>query len=248
LSVQQLVYEDPRAPAEATRAITVQLVELTLEISPAPPYLAGQTITLTARLTVDGVPWAGATVTFYREHPPAFFEVIGSATTDADGYASLTHTIPWRTARDYLIPCHTVNFYAREPTTPVMSAPFPAAIAFPTRISISAPDTVRQGEVFTVSGVLEYESDAGVWSALADRTVEIYYNGTLAGTTTTTTDGSYSLSLSIDVSGTYTLRAYYAGEGLGLAPAFAILGLEIPSQAIFVGAPVLVGLLSVLVT
>jgi hypothetical protein len=57
--------------------------------------------------------------------------------------------------------------------------------------------------------------------------VSLYYDGTKIGDVTTGSDGSYSKTASIPTSGTYTLKASYAGEGFGLAPTFSIMGLQV---------------------
>jgi hypothetical protein len=84
-------------------------------------------------------------------------------------------------------------------------------------MSISAPDSVIVNQYFTISGMLEYESDSGVWSGLGGKTVSLFYNGTKIADVTTGSDGSYSKSTAISSPGTYTLKASYGGEGFALA-------------------------------
>ena len=114
--------------------------------------------------------------------------------------------------------------------------PFPlrvrVAVAYPTRISISAPGKVLVNETFTISGKLEYQSEDGVWRPLAGRTVSLYCDGTKIGDVATGSDGSYLRTASIPSPGTYTLKAVYAGEGLGLAPAAAESRLTVPGAGL----------------
>jgi hypothetical protein len=50
------------------------------------------TLKLTATLTADGIPLSGKTVSFYYSYDGSTWTLIGSATTDANGQASVTHT------------------------------------------------------------------------------------------------------------------------------------------------------------
>jgi len=222
----------PYVSAEVTRPITVYAVTVTLD--PLPAYVkAGETVTFTGQVLRDGTPWAGQEVAvMILLEPGVLATSVARGTTDAEGKFSLSWTVPWTmpgtAGKVHTLPCNTWEFYAVHLDTFTNSARRSMAIAFPTRISISAPDRVAPGETFTISGVLEYESASGVWSPLADRTVSLYYNGTHITDVTTGSDGSYSKpDARIPEAGTYTLRAVFAGEGLGLAPAFTLQGLSI---------------------
>ena len=50
------------------------------------------TLKLTATLTSDGAPLSGKTINFYYSYDGKTWIFIGSATTDANGQASVTHT------------------------------------------------------------------------------------------------------------------------------------------------------------
>jgi hypothetical protein len=84
---------------------------------------------------------------------------------------------------------------------------------------------VFPNQSFTVNGKLEYQSDDGVWSPHASKTVSLSYNGNKIADVTTGSDGSYSATTSIPTSGTYTLKAVYAGEGFAMA--MALFGIEV---------------------
>jgi hypothetical protein len=204
-------------------AIAVSTVTVTLDISPRPTWDSGQGITLTAMVLKDAAPWAGATVMF-RMYFNGKASIIGSKTTGSDGKASLYYTVPWM-ADGVTIPCKEIGFHAYEYSTGTLSNLFRGYVAYPTRISISAPARVAPGETFTINGKLEYESYSGVWSPLAGKTVSLYCNGAKIADVTTGSDGSYSRSTEIPNFGTYTLKAAFAGEGFGMA--IVLFGVEV---------------------
>jgi hypothetical protein len=230
----------PYNPASATKSITVQKVTVTLAITPSPPWTAGQAITLTATVLTDSSPWAGRTVNF-RIYYDANVITIGSKTTGSDGKATLSYTIPWKIGT-VTIPCKTVYFDCVEYETSTASSPISGKVAFPTRISISAPDSVIVNQYFTISGMLEYQSDSGVWSGLGGKTVSLFYNGTKIADVTTGSDGSYSKSTAISSPGTYTLKASYGGEGFALA--VSVISITVSPEvetALMAALPILTG-------
>jgi hypothetical protein len=206
-------------------SITVLSVTVKLGISPNPPWTAGQTINLAATVTADGKAAANREVAFMMAVGRYEFE-IGSAFTGSDGVARLTYTIPWL-IDGVTVPCNTVSFYAIDTFSGVASNTVSGQVAYPTRISISAPSQVIVGQKFTVSGKLEYQSSSTAWSGLSGKTVSIYYNSTKLADVTTDSGGNYSATVSIPFTGTYTLKAVYAGEGFAFAPAISILGLTV---------------------
>jgi hypothetical protein len=125
--------------------------------------------------------------------------------------------------------CKHYLFLAVHPASGTSSAMQDRPVAFRTRISISAPDKVGAGSPFTVSGKLEYESSSGTYSPLAGRTVSIYYDTTKLADVTTASDGSYSATVSIGATGTFTLKAAYAGEGL-LLPSFGTISIPVVGE------------------
>jgi len=129
--------------------------------------------------------------------------------------------------------CTTITLAASHEPTGTTSNEITGAVAHPTRLSISAPSTVKVGEPFNITGKLEYRDRDGVWKGLAGRTVTLYYNGTKIGDVTTGSDGSYSKSARITTPGTYTLKAVYAGEGLALVAEALMKILSAGSAAIF---------------
>jgi hypothetical protein len=218
----------PYNSAQATKGITILAVTVTLEVSPSPPWTAGQTVTLKATVTKDGTPWAGATVNFYISRP--YTKLIGTGTTNSSGVATLSYAIPW-TVDTTTVPCTTAEFVAIETSTATTSNRPTGKVAYPTRISITAPDSVPVGYAFDITGKLEYQSASGVWSPLAGKTVSLYYNTTKISDVTTGSDGAYREPYAkIPTPGTYTLKAVYAGEGF-TAAATAFLGLTVSPEA-----------------
>lgn len=210
----------PYNPVQASRSVNVMSITVSLEVTPGPPWTAGQTITLRARVLSGGSPVPGRTVYFWLW--PWEGKVIGTGTTGSDGYATLNYTIPW-VEIGVTLPCSTISFGAQDATSWVKSNEVWGKCAYPTRISISAPDSVVAGQPFTVSGKLEYQSSSTSWSPLANRTVSIFYDSNKLADVTTDSGGNYSASVRINTPGTYTLSAVYAGEGFGLVTARARL-------------------------
>jgi len=235
----------PYNPIQASTSITVATRHFTeTGVSPSQPWTAGQTVTLRCRLLEDSTPVPNATVDFYvfRTGWPDMIK-IGSAATDSQGYASLSWRVAW-TVSGRTLPCDTIYFFAME-SGGAYAQLDGGKCAYPTRLSISAPGKVKANEQFTVSGKLEYQSDEVTWSGLSGSTVSVYYDSTKVGNATTGGDGSYSINVKIPTGGTYTLRAVFAGQGLGLAPAAARLALTVGAAGaiVAVAAPVAAGAL-----
>jgi hypothetical protein len=74
----------------------------------------------------------------------------------------------------------------------------------------SAPSSVNVNEAFTVSGRLAYYYGTA-WHPIPNATVIISFDGTEIGRTTTNDYGSFSISVKITSSGSFTLKAYYPG-------------------------------------
>jgi phage tail tape-measure protein len=174
----------------------------------------GESLFFTGTVTLNGVPHA-AEIEIDRGGV-----AIATGTADSTGKFKIAWTIP------YGLGCTTQSFTAKHPPSGTVSAAQTMKIAYNTRISISAPATVGKGQSFSVTGKLEYESTgAGVWTGLSGKTVSVVYDSTTFGSATTGSDGSFSINGSIGTAGSFTLKATYAGEGLGLSPAEAVVKL-----------------------
>jgi len=197
--------------SQATKTVTVATWTLTLD--PLPSYLVcGDGAYFSGRLTYDTTGAANQTVKIQYclyDKPNVCYD-IASVTTDSQGYFAYDWQVP------YTMGCKRYFFVAVHPASGASSAMQDRPVAFRTRISITAPDKVGVKVPFTVSGKLEYESASGTYSPLAGKTVSIYYDTTKLADVTTGSDGSFSASVSIGTTGTFTLKAVYAGEGLFL--------------------------------
>ena len=204
------------AGVQATTSITVVGVTITLTVTPGPPWVAGQTITLKAVVMQDSTPWDGAYVKFWISNAgaPSGIPISGNVVTDINGVATFSWQIPW-TLSGVKIPGQTNNFFAQEVSTYVQSNLVSGKIAYPTRLSIgTATGKATAGVPFTVSGKLEYEYDVNLWAGVGGMTISLFYDSTTIANTTTASDGSYSYPVTISKPGTYTLKAVFAGYGL----------------------------------
>jgi len=240
----------PYSSASATKSITVKSVTVSLSVSPSAPWKAGQTIRRSGLVTINGSAGEGRTVEIYL-YSQLGFARLGSVTTGIDGSYSFTWTIPWTVtitpAGTVTVPCKSWSFYAKDVGSGVQSPYVSGSVAYPTRITISAPDTAVPAQPVTVSGVLQYESSSGTWSGLGGRTVTLYIDSTKIADVTTGSDGSYSYTFSAPGPGTYTLKAEFAGGGATAAAVsvVSVLGAEAESMLGAV-APLLAGLVAVM--
>ena len=100
-----------------------------------------------------------------------------------------------------------------------------AEIEYSTFLNINAAGLVDQGAPFPISGRLTF-MEGGVEYGLGGRSIALSYNGTSLGSATTDGSGNYSKSVTINTSGSYTLKASFAGAS-GLAASSAVLGVRI---------------------
>lgn len=98
-------------------------------------------------------------------------------------------------------------------------------LVFSTFMSINAPGLVDQGAPFPISGRLTF-MEGGQEFGLGGRTIALSRNGTSLGSVTTDGSGNFSKSVTINTSGTFTLKAAFAG-GSGLAASSASMGVRI---------------------
>jgi len=203
----------PFAGGSASTQVTVAGYEVKLERLPA-YVVAGDEVGFEGTLTFDGKPARGETVKvkYCPENTPT---VCYDLLTLETGYMGEFYTT-WRPP--HRMACGRYYFYAEHVASGATSAKQLMAVAYPVRISIQAPSRVNRGAEFTISGKLEYESSPGTWSPLANRTVSVYRNGNKVADVKTLSDGSYSVKMSIQTGGTYTLRAVFEGERLPTTP------------------------------
>jgi hypothetical protein len=202
----------PYARGEASRSITA--IAYSIRLDRLPPYvLAGRDLMFEGSLTVDGRPAPRETVKIKRclyERPQECVDVL-TLTTGAGG----EFYDMWRTTHD--LACRRYYFYAEHPASGARSEPQLVAVAYPTRVTVEAPNTVTPGQAFEVRGRLEYEASPGRWAGLSYRRVHVYLDDSKVAEATTGADGSYSVRITISRPGTYTLRVVFPGEGLPAA-------------------------------
>jgi hypothetical protein len=223
----------PYDTALGTRSITVSAPPVRsfvdVKVSPGPPWRAGQTLRIEGRLLEDTTPLVGVEVWAAVQYDTSVL-YLTYYYSGLDGKVILDFTVPYQVA------CRSAGFFL-EDDIGTQSNRVWGKVAYPTRLSISAPDTVKMNEKFKVTGKLEYEYMPGDWRPLAGRKVEVYYNSSKLGETTTASDGSYSVEVSIPATGTYTLKAYYAGEGFGYTPVLARVARPLYAAARLPAAP-----------
>jgi len=210
----------PYPADEASRTVTVEKVAISLRADKR-WVEAGGTVTFSGAVSKDGLPYAGAEIWIRAWYDPHRGATVVKTYSDSHGVFSVNHSPPWEYAT-YKVPCRDIRFDAYQPQSLVTSNAVMVAVAYPTRISISAPSKVPVGYPLEVTGKLEYESASGVWSGLAGKTVKVYYDGVLLGSATTGSDGSYMVRKAIPDPGTYTLKAVFEGEGIPAAAAFML--------------------------
>ena len=206
----------PYPSAEASKILEVLTISISLECDPKRQKWGGL-VRFTGKVLVDGMRPG-----VERELILGYWDPETGAWTEwSRGWCDEYGDFGFEEYMKSEWACYKVEFAVQDAETGVMSNSVFVSVYYPTRISISAPDSVIKGSTFTVSGKLEYQDPAG-WKPLAGRTVTVYWNSNVLGTTTTKTDGTYSVSGKIEETGTYTLKAVYGGEGF-FAPAKAMI-------------------------
>jgi hypothetical protein len=226
----------PYKAAESTlKQIRVMGISLkNMRVTPGPPWTAGQTVRLAVDVYEDTTPKAGYYVYFYvYAHYDDAQESYGPFASTSTGTVYWDFTIPW-TLKGYTVPCSYMRFLAYDPATMVWSDQVIGDVAYPTTLTLTAPDSVGVGKPFTISGRLTYQasSDPTNQVGLGGRTITIYYDTNKLAEARTGTDGSYSVTVSIPTTGTYWLKATYAGEGYGAAAAAGPVALPVTGAVV----------------
>lgn len=205
----------PYPSSKASRGIVVETVGLSLDIDKRWAKV-GDKVKFSGKLTKNGLGYGGEYVDIYILKGLSKSRV-GYSITGSDGSFVDEWTIPsWLYIgyEEFDLACQDWKFQAEHSPSETVSNTKNLAVAYPTRISIKAPDKAFPGESITISGKLEYRLN-DVWVGLSGKTVKIYLDSTLLGSPTTDSDGSYQLKVSISKSG--TLKAVFEGEKLPTA-------------------------------
>lgn len=224
----------PYNAVQATKSIVVQAISVSLSISPSQPWTAGQTLTFKVKVYSNSTLLTNRSIRILIGFQSVGYAEILTGSTGSTGEYTGTWTVPWRITlttptgpAEITVPCRVWWFQAYDTASSVASSIITGNIAYPTRISISAPDTAVPAQSITVSGKLEYQDTSTTWSPLTNRKVSLYINGTKIADVTTDSSGNYSYTFAIQVGpGTYTLKASYAGEGF---TSLAITAVQITS-------------------
>jgi len=203
----------PYGSARSQGTLMVQQVGLFITVDKE-VVVPGDTVTFTCQLLTDGYGWAGQMVEV-KHYPTG--KVIGRDVTNSAGIATIKWTVPFKDRDLGKLPCTYKEFFAYTPELGFSSGRVTVAIAHEVHIYDLAisPKTVQPGGQFQVSGYLVYIDEEGMPRPLAGKTVEIRIDGNVVDRVTTGSDGSFSSVLTApSETGSYTIEAYYAGEGL----------------------------------
>ena len=110
-----------------------------------------------------------------------------------------------------------VNYLPSQATTQITVTTLDVG----TILTIAAPSTIVQGQIFRITGDLRRVDTNTV---LGGETITVSYNGTIIGSDVTAANGEYNIDGVINEMGTWTLTANFAGAvrpGLILAPSMA---------------------------
>jgi hypothetical protein len=231
----------PISRSSAQRTIQVTPVLPTrLSISAPGTVLVGQWFTVSGKLEfqdVDGIwkPLAGRPIDIFVGMSKA-----ATVTTDTSGNYSLQLRI-LSTGTFNIVASYVgeADFFPSDAITTVNVV----EPTLPSRISISAPDRVRVGQLFTISGKLEFQDVDGVWKPLGNQPVSLLWDNNIIGVVTTASDGTYTKpDAQIGVPGTFTLTALFEGTGRPRAViASRVLAVEGLKSWASVAAPIALG-------
>jgi hypothetical protein len=96
------------------------------------------------------------------------------------------------------------------PDPPPVEQEPPPPSQYDTRITLTAPQQVTVGDVFTVTALLEYY-DGSAWKPLSNQLVNFYLDNNYYVSGKTGSDGAVTISAVFNVTGDHTVRAEYNG-------------------------------------
>ncbi|RYG22560.1 hypothetical protein EON82_16725, partial [bacterium] len=149
-----------------------------LEAEAPAPVRIGETARLSAKLTREGAPLAGRTVTF-----KIAAETVGTATTDEQGVATLGHKIEEGPAGERAV---EASFAGDDSYAPANDAATLEVLRAPTQVSVTSLEA-RAGQPISLRASLARAADG---RSLADKSLEFLVDGAAVGTATTGADGS----------------------------------------------------------
>ena len=256
----------PLATAIGTKKITVLTVDVIMWVTPF-DVKVGEIVSFAGRVMINGEGAPDRTrVDIYLVANGNLLPITSAYTESHDPWGSgffgwnppYSETpIDWMvpdTFNGYKIPCATWDLAAislgqRDAGGAAIR------VAYPVRIrNFTAPESIPTNVAFTISGYLEFQ-DAGVWKGLDGQSIDLSYNGNLFGSVTTGVDGYFEKTdCVIPLTGTYTLRAEFAGvPTLHLPPATAttqaVIGpIPIEISVPFIALPIAIGTILTLIS
>lgn len=183
-----------------------------LVVTPGPPWVVGETITLKATVTDDGVPAVGELVRFdiliYVNGTVSYD--LPNGTTDALGVASIDWVIP-AVRGDTPVSGQNVGFRAFDNATMTSSNLVRGYVApgkSGTSVSINvSPTSGNVPLTVNISGKIIDSTGLPL-----SKTINLYVNATLVDTFTTSITGNYVFSVNITAAGTYQFQIEFLGD------------------------------------
>ena len=165
-----------------------------LDLTVTGTWYVGDTHTLSVTFTENNTPLTSKTIKFYDGTT-----LLGTATTDSNGEASITHTIGYHKIYEFRAECELYNVESniiRKQT--VYKRP---------TLSVDGKTSVKYGEASTITGTLSYE-ETGINAA----TIKLYDRGIQIDSTTTNSNGEYTFNLANTTVGNWNYIVAYEGN------------------------------------
>ena len=165
-----------------------------LDLTVTGTWYVGDTHTLSVTFTEDNTPLTSKTIKFYDGTT-----LLGTATTDSNGEASITHTIGYHKIYEFRAECELYNVESniiRKQT--VYKRP---------TLSVDGKTSVKYGEASTITGTLSYDG-TGINAA----TIKLYDRGIQIDSTTTNSNGEYTFNLANTTVGNRNYIVAYEGN------------------------------------
>ena len=165
-----------------------------LDLTVTGTWYVGDTHTLSVTFTENNTPLTSKTIKFYDGTT-----LLGTATTDSNGEASITHTIGYHKIYEFRAECELYNVESniiRKQTVDKR----------PT-LSVDGKTSVKYGEASTITGTLSYE-ETGINAA----TIKLYDRGIQIDSTTTNSNGEYTFNLANTTVGNRNYIVAYEGN------------------------------------
>jgi uncharacterized protein YfaS (alpha-2-macroglobulin family) len=228
----------PYDSASASRS--VQVLAYKVDFSVNKNYVRpGETLTLTVKTYADSSP-ASVNIKVMLVLG-TFTGTLFTGTTDGTGTWTKDWTVPYRVTcpeGTVYLPCNKVSLYAMLAQSPYTSSPsVDVYFIHPTRLTLATDkDKYAPGETVVATAKLEWQREDGSWAPLGpDYTIVFSLDGQ-AGSSKTDSNGVASYTFKApSASGTYTVKATFAGAGLAAA---SVAEVAVKAAASFSASPI----------